>query len=130
MARLLHLLVLTPAATLLEAEDAEWVHVRLADGTGLTIYPGHAPLLAETVTAPLRYLDESGEQTFRAESGILQVEEDTVMVFTSGEPQGAEVDAPSTVSAERRFERLAEELRVKLQDELESLLELDRGRQE
>ena len=130
MARSLHLLVLTPAATLLEAEDAEWVHIRLADGTGLTIYPGHAPLLAETLTAPLRYVDESGEQIFRAESGILQVEEDTVTVFTSGEPEAEEVDPVPTVSAERRFERLAEELRVKLQHEPESLLELDRGRQE
>ena len=63
MARSLHLHVLTPAETLLRA-DAQWVHVRLADGAGISIYPEHAPLLAETLTASLRYADSSGEHGF------------------------------------------------------------------
>ena len=48
-------MVLTPIKTLLDVEGVAWVQVRLADGGGIGIYPGHAPLLAETVTAPLRY---------------------------------------------------------------------------
>ncbi len=130
MARLLHLQVLTPAASLLDAEDVERVHLRLADGTGLSIYPGHAPLLAETVTAPLRYVDESGEHLFDVEAGILQVEENNVMIFTSGRPEDVDTGAPSAVSTERRFERLAQELHARLQDEQEDLLETDDGRQE
>ena len=71
----MHLQILTPAEALLEVEEAQRIHVRLADGTGLSIYPGHAPLLAETVTAPVRYVDASGEHEFDAEGGILEVDE-------------------------------------------------------
>jgi F0F1-type ATP synthase epsilon subunit len=118
--------VLTPAETLLEVEEAGRVHVRLADGTGLSIYPGHAPLLAETVTAPVRYADESGEHTFDVEAGILQVEDRNVMVFTSGKPEAAETPRPSAVAQEKQFERLARELQDRLQTEPENLLDSSR----
>lgn len=123
MAESLHLEVLTPAAKLLDVAEAEWVHLRLADGTGLSVYPGHAALLAETVTAPLRYADQSGEQTFSIEAGILQVKDNTVMIFTSGPLDAAEIGKPAAVSAERRFKRLAQELQARLEAEPEILLE-------
>lgn len=120
MARAVKLTVLNPAATLLDVQEATWVHLRLADGTGLTIYPGHAPLLAETVTAPLRYADEAGEHVFNAKAGVLQVEDDAVTVFTSGESEAKSLPKTSAVSQERRFERLARKLRAKLEDGPES----------
>lgn len=123
MARSLRLQILNPAETLLEVEEAKWVHLRLADGTGLSIYPGHAPLLAETVNAPLRYADESGEHVFDVEAGILEVDDRGVMVFTSGKPEAAESPRPPAVAEEKRFERLARELQEKLQAEPERLLE-------
>jgi F0F1-type ATP synthase epsilon subunit len=119
----MRLQILTPAETLLEVEETKWVHLRLADGTGLTVYPGHAPLLAETVTAPLRYVDESGEHAFDVEAGILEVDDQGVMVFTSGKPEAAESLRPSAVAEEKQFERLARELKEKLQTESERLLE-------
>ncbi len=125
MARALRLRVLTPAETLLHVEEAKWVHVRLADGTGLSIYPGHAALLAETVTTPVRYADESGEHVFDVEAGILQIEDGDVTVFTSGRPEAAEELAPSAVAEEKHFERLAQELRDRLERESERLLESD-----
>jgi len=84
----LRLMVLTPARTLLEVEGVAWVQVRLSDGGPIGIYPGHAPLLAETVTAPLRYADEAGEHTLGLEAGILQVDRDGVTVFTSDPARG------------------------------------------
>ena len=84
MFKRLCLTVLTPAKTLLEVERVAWVQARLADGGGIGIYPGHAPLLAETVTAPLRYADGSGEHALGLEAGILQVDHDGVTIFTSG----------------------------------------------
>jgi len=117
MGRRLDFRVLNPAKTLLEVEEAAWVHVRLADGTGLTIYPGHAPLLAETVTAPLRYADDAGEHVFNVESGILRVRRDEVRVFTRGESEAMAAPVPSAVSDERPFERLAQELRARLEEE-------------
>lgn len=119
----MRLRVLTPAETLLEVEQTKWVQVRLSDGTGLSIYPGHAPLLAETVTAPLRYADETGERMLDVEAGIVQVENHDVSVFTRGEAKVAEAAEPLAVARERKFERLARELQDRLRREEEVLLE-------
>ncbi len=96
-------MVLTPIKTLLNVEGVAWVQVRLADGGGIGIYPGHAPLLAETVTAPLRYANGSGEHTLDLEAGILQVDGDGkgVTIFTSGLAQTSAVSENSEVSEEQ-----------------------------
>lgn len=106
----LRLTVLTLAETLLDVEEVAWVRARLADGGGISIYPGHAPLLAETVTAPLRYANGSGEHVLDLEAGILQVDRDGVTIFTSGLTQTSEVFETSEVSEDRRFDRLARTL--------------------
>jgi F0F1-type ATP synthase epsilon subunit len=111
---------------LLDVSSAKWVHVQLVDGTGLTIYPGHAPLLAETTSAPLRYADAAGEHSFGAEPGIVQVQNDVVTMFTSSGWEAEEAPDACTVSEERRFERLARQLRRRLEDESETVLGVDR----
>ena len=100
----LRLTVLTLAETLLDVEEVAWVRARLADGGGISIYPGHAPLLAETVTAPLRYANGSGEHVLELEAGILQVDRNGVTIFTSGLTQTSEV------SEDKPFDRLARTL--------------------
>ncbi len=110
----LQLTVLTPVETLLEATGVTQVQVRLADGAGLSIYPGHAPLLAETVAGPLRYSDVSGEHTLALESGILHITLDGVTIFTPGallSGAGEPVDAGQVA----RFDRLAGVLFAALQ---------------
>lgn len=84
MIKPLRLTVITPAETLLEAEGVRWVHVQLVDGSGISIWPGHAPLLGETVSAPLRYADDQGEHALDLAAGILQVDRSGVTVFTTG----------------------------------------------
>lgn len=113
---------MTPAETLREVEEAGWVALRLADGTGLTVYPGHAPLLAETITAPVRYAENGDEHAFAAKAGIVRVDGDVVTVFTSGESELETPDAASLSSEEHKFERLARELRQRLHHEEESAL--------
>lgn len=107
MIRPLRLAVLTPAETLIEVEEVKWVQAQLADGSRISIWPGHAPLLGETVTAPLRYADETGEHALDLGAGILQVDREGVTIFTSGlaPPAGPEAAGDSA-----RFERLAETL--------------------
>jgi F0F1-type ATP synthase epsilon subunit len=80
----LRLAVLTPAETLVEVKEVKWVQAQLADGSGISIWPGHAPLLGETVSAPLRYADETGEHVLNLEAGILQVDRGGVTILTSG----------------------------------------------
>jgi F0F1-type ATP synthase epsilon subunit len=125
MSRSLHLTVLTPAETLLDAEEVAWVQVRLADGGGIGIYPGHAPLLAETVTAPLCYADPWGEHALEVEAGVLQVDGDGVTILTSGVVQTSEVCETSEVLEGARFDRLAQALVSILEAQPVEVLDVD-----
>jgi F-type H+-transporting ATPase subunit epsilon len=115
----LRLTVLTPAEKLLDAEGVAWVQARLADGGGIGIYPGHAPLLAEMVSAPLRYADESGEHTLDVEAGVLEIGRDSVTILTGG-LAGTSDDSSQArqdklrAAEEARFDRLAQALLVAL----------------
>jgi F0F1-type ATP synthase epsilon subunit len=80
---LLRLQVITIEDVLLEAAGVRWVKAELADGMGIGIWPGHAPLLAETVSAPLRYADSHGEHTVMLTAGILHVDDGRVTVYTT-----------------------------------------------
>lgn len=117
----LRLRVLTPAETLAEVEGVKWVQALLADGCGISIWPGHAPLLAETVTAPLRYADATGEHTLDLEVGILQVDRDGVTIFTSGLAQPPADSKPAGGWGEARFDRLTQTLLATLGASRESL---------
>ena len=109
MGKTLHLRVLTPAETVIDIEEVAWMQARLADGGGISIYPGHAPLIAETITAPLRYADRAGEQTLDLGAGILVVDTDGATVFTSGEMQPCD-DGEAWTDPEAQFDRLAQAL--------------------
>ena len=82
--RSLHLSVHTPAERLLELDGVAWVQVELADGGSIGIWPGHAPLLAETVRASLRWADAQGEHRRALEAGILEIAHDRVTIMTMG----------------------------------------------
>jgi F0F1-type ATP synthase epsilon subunit len=104
VAELLRLIVWTPSETVVDAEQVQWVHVKLAGAKALTVWPEHASLLAETVSEALRYVDGSGEHAVDLPAGVLQVRENTVTLFLAGTlgeqswPEGEE----------ERFDRLAE----------------------
>ena len=59
--------------------------LQLEDGS-IGILPGHAPLLAQTITAPLVYKTSGGrkEEEISLNSGILLVENDKVTIFIAG----------------------------------------------
>lgn len=101
--RRIRLTVLTPAGVLLDVADVVWVQVPLADGGSVGIYPGHAPLLAETRRAALRYVAAGEERrTEELAAGILWVKSPLVLLLTGG--AGAAARAP--VDDVQQFERL------------------------
>jgi F0F1-type ATP synthase epsilon subunit len=113
--------VLTPVKTLVGATGVAWVQIQLVDGGAIGIYPGHAPLLAETVDGQLRYADESGEHSLDLLAGILSTNLEGVTVLTAGrveagsavewETEGAPKDSKVRERAEEvRFERLIQAL--------------------
>jgi F0F1-type ATP synthase epsilon subunit len=97
----LHLVVWTPSETLLDVEPVDWVHVELADERSLTVWPGHLPMLGQTIAAAVRYGDAEGEHEIELPPGIVQVEDGEMTVFLAGE-------AGEGAAQPTRFDRLAE----------------------
>lgn len=105
--RSLHLSVQTPAEKLLELDGVAWVQVELADGGSIGIWPGHAPLLAETVRAPLRWADARGEHRRALEAGVLEIAHNRVTIMTMGfAGQEDRERIPEGAGAEAAFARL------------------------
>ncbi|MBC7262307.1 MAG: hypothetical protein H5T63_09860 [Chloroflexi bacterium] len=92
---------------MLEAFNVHWIQVRLVDGGEIGILPGHAPLLAETVTAPVRYADDAGEHAVLVHAGILQITPGEVSIYTTGlAEEGAIPTTPAGFDEEKPFARL------------------------
>jgi hypothetical protein len=93
----------------LDVGELAWVHVKLANNKSVTIWPGHAPLLAETIAETIRYEDQNGAQRVEFPAGILDVNDDVVTLFldrVAGDPMW-NGEKSSTKGA---FDRLAEYL--------------------
>ena len=60
------------------------MQARLTDGATIGIWPRHAPLIAETVEASVRYADAAGEHSIKLRAGILHVDAGGVIVLTPG----------------------------------------------
>lgn len=105
----LRLTVLTPDGSIVESQAVTKVRVRLVDGKLLSVYPYHAPLIAETLEGEVVYVIEEEEKRLCLRSGIFFVSENCVTVLTGGK---LEYEAPQmpTETEERRtehFDRLA-----------------------
>ena len=114
----LHLVVLTPVEMLLDVESIQQIQVWLADAGGLSIYPGHAPLLAETMGGEVRYTDNDGTHEIELEPGVLRITRERVMILVPGVLQrDQEALVPPDAEREARFERLAATLLEALRKE-------------
>ena len=126
--KLLQLNVLTPTKTIHEAHEIKYVQASLASGYPIGIYPGHAPLLAETVAGLLRYADDSGEHTLNLAAGILQIDGNVVRVLTGGQTQikeenevAQDLTEVQTSTEAPRFDRLAQEMLVALHAQMQGM---------
>ena len=80
MERLLHLRVLTPAKTVLEAETGS-VRLPLTDGLA-GILPGHAPMLCALSAGELRCSVDGKTVRIRLSGGVAHVGSDLLTVLT------------------------------------------------
>lgn len=110
MADPLHLVVLAPGEILLEEAGIKQVNVQLVNG-GMGILPGHTALLAEIAPGALRYRDDSGAHQVQLDGGVLQIQDNRVMIFTSSlvSPDESGLAAEYMRQGER-FDRLASAL--------------------
>ena len=121
MAASLHLSVITPDRVLLQVEGARRVRLRLSDQAWLSVYPYHAPLLAEVLPGPLQYDTELETGEIQIGAAILYVAENVVTVLTSGQREEPDAEAsPVAVAEAQRFDRLARELMAALQAQVDA----------
>ena len=107
----LSLRVWSPSETLLNVDDVSKVIVPLNDGL-IGILPGHTTLLAESADGEIRYTDKDSEE-FQMDlfGGILKVENNQVLLFTSGvREENSELLKPAQIEEELKFDRVALEL--------------------
>jgi len=88
---------------MVDVQDLQWVHVELNRARPLTIWPGHAPLLAETAAGTVRYADETGTYAIDLPAGMLQLRENEVLILVEGALQPPSEDG-------EHFERLTNAL--------------------
>ncbi len=114
MSTSLRLTIMTPDRVLLAVDSATKVRMKLADDAWLSVYPDHAPLIAEVLPGPVQYDTDAESGELSIAEGIVQVTEGQVTVLTSGHQR--ETDAPETRAAsDQQFDRLAEQLLMSLQ---------------
>ena len=114
MASLLRLSVITPDQALLQVEDAARVRLKLADLAWLSIYPGHAPLLAEVLPGPVQYDTELETGEIEIGSAILFVTNNVVTILASGQRELGDEAPDEELAGSLRFDRLAGELMAAL----------------
>jgi len=108
MLDLLRLVVMMPAETVLDVRGVRWVRVGLADGGSISIWPGHAPLLGETVPGDVRYAAGSDEHSVSLGPGVLHVARGRVTIYTARSVSyGTEEDGHSGGAQQNHLQPLA-----------------------
>ena len=120
MSTSLRLTVLTPDRVLLAVDAATKVRMKLADDVWLSVYPNHAPLIAEVLPGPLQYDTDAESGEVSIAEGILQVTEGQVTVLTSGHQRGTQVPETTDAASDQQFDRLAKQLLMALQAQPDS----------
>lgn len=109
----LTLQVLTPEGLLLEADHLREVIVPLSDGGTIGIRPKHAPLIAETVDGPVRFLGTHAAEAIALMAGVLQVRDNVVSILTAGT---LDADLPPVVQdQDMAYTRLIQTLAASLE---------------
>lgn len=105
----LRFVVLTPDGSLVEMAAVKKVRVRLVDGALLSVYPHHAPLIAETMEGEVTYVAEEQEERLSLRSGIFFVCDNSVTLYTGGEIDSESPHALAETEEYQveRFDRLA-----------------------
>ena len=111
----MRLLVLTPEAVLLEAENVTHVRASLSDGGSIGIRPRHHPLLADTLDGELGYTQNGERHALAVRAGILRVEPEQITLYTSGQ---MDMQPGSAAKAPTRLENLTRELEEQLEEGL------------
>ena len=82
----MRLIIASPDSALLDVSEVDWVNIRLADGSPISIYTNHAPLVALHAECSLKY--RLNGQVFEQPitQGVLSITHNTVKCLVQGNP--------------------------------------------
>ena len=75
--------IITPEKELFFQDAINYLHVLLSDGYPISIYPGHAPLIALLAQCTIKFEYEHNINEFSVSEGLIQVENDSISCFVS-----------------------------------------------
>lgn len=82
--KLLSLKILSPDRIILNLDKIASINVRLENGSLIGVRPGHAPLIALSADSLLSYRSEDTLHKVHVNDGILTIENNKVMILTTG----------------------------------------------
>ena len=71
----------------MDVAGVDWVNVHLADGTPISIYSNHAPLVALHAACDLKYRIRDEVTIRHVTKGVLSITDNTVKCLVEGEAQ-------------------------------------------
>jgi F0F1-type ATP synthase epsilon subunit len=102
----LHLRVLTPDGTILDKENVGFVRVHMQGDTKLSVYPNHAPLIAELLPGPIQYSLGTESHSLILGSGIMHVFNNGIYIYINQKYEDLDQDENLLVE----FDNLAHKL--------------------
>jgi len=80
----MRLIISSPDSMLLDVPQVDWINIRLADGSLISIYANHAPLIALHAACKIKYRIENQVFEKQIPEGVLSISENTVRCWISG----------------------------------------------
>lgn len=102
--------IMTPETVLADRPNLAWVRLVLANENTITIWPGHAPLVAETADGPIMIMDRDNFEMISLAPALLKVTEDSVTLLTQCDKASCIVEPAEPNLSSADINRLADEL--------------------
>ena len=75
--------IITPEKVIINEDSIDYIHVTLSDGNPISIYPGHAPLIALLAQCSIKYEIEQNINEYSVSEGLIKVKDDSINCFVS-----------------------------------------------
>ena len=82
----MRLLITSPEGVLLDVDGVDWVNIHLVDGSPISIYTNHAPLVALHAQCVLKYRVADEVFEYPVTQGVLSISNNDIKCLVEGNP--------------------------------------------
>ena len=77
------LIISTPEKEVINQGSISFINITLSDGYPISVYPGHAPLIALLSEGIIKYQDGKGLNKISISEGLIKIDNDLVKCFVN-----------------------------------------------